>query len=86
MQNQIIESVHRSALPKHVREQFNETEYFRIIYEPDEDFNMPPEEDFKPEFIKLVEESKKDFKEGNCVHCKTKEESAALFKSLWNEE
>ena len=54
--------------------------------EPDEEANMPPEEDFTPKFIKAVEESEKNFKEGRYVHCKTKEESDAFFEALWNKE
>ena len=56
MQNQFTESVHRSVLPEHVRNKLKtNAEYFRIIYEPDEEANMPPEEDFTPEFIKAKE-------------------------------
>jgi len=82
MQNQIIESVHRSVLPRHVREKLREAEYVRIIYEPDEEANMPPEEDFKPEFIKLVKESEKDFQEGRYVSFETREEENKFFESL----
>jgi len=87
MQTQFTESVHRSVLPEHVRNKLKiDAEYFRVSYEVDEEANMPPEEDFTPEFIKAVAESEKDFREGRYIHCKTKEESKALFESLWNEE
>ena len=86
MQKQFIESIPRNSLPIHVRNKFVNTEYVRVIYEPDEEANMPPEEDFTDEFIKAVEKSEEDFKAGRYVECKTKEEFDVLFKSIWNEE
>ena len=48
--------------------------------------DMPPEDQIRPEFVKMVEESQKDIREGRFVVCKTKEESDALFDSIWNED
>ena len=37
MQKQFIESVPRNSLPIHIQNKFVNTEYIRVIYEPDED-------------------------------------------------
>ena len=83
MQTQFIESIHRSVLPEHVRNKLKiDAEYFRVIYEVDEEANLPPEEECAPEFIKAIEESEKDFRKGRYVSFKTREDEKKFFKSL----
>jgi len=86
MQNQFIESVPRSSLPTRIQNKLAETKYVRVIYEVDEESNMPPEKDIRPEFMKMLEESEKDIKDGDFVCCRTKKETDALFESIWNED
>ena len=85
MQNQTIaESVRRKDLPLHLQNKFN-TDFVRVIYKPDEDVNMPPEEDIKPEFIKAVQESERSVAKGEYFECEDIEDVKKLFRE-WREE
>ena len=84
MQKQFIESVPRNSLPIHIQNKFTNTEYIRVIYEPDEEANMPPEEDFSNKFVKAVKESEESYKRGDFVRCNTREDRLKLFKSWRN--
>jgi hypothetical protein len=64
-----------NATPSHTFRIVSETE---IEYD-DEGNPMPPEEDFRPEFVKEVEKRCKEYENGKFVRCKTKEEQDALF-------
>lgn len=69
----------------------NKTYEIKMREEPeeielDEETDMPPEDQIRPEFVKMVEESQKDIREGRFVTCKTEKESDALFDSIWNED
>ncbi len=43
---------------------------------------MPPEKDFRPEFIAEVEARRK----GKTISCNSREEREALFNKIWNED
>ena len=91
METSIMETlniVKGSDLPFHILKRLNATPYhtFRIIPETeieyDDDGNpMPPEENFKPEFVAKIEAQQ--YKKDEGVLCKTQEEQDALFDKIW---
>mmetsp|Transcript_15259 Transcript_15259/g.7410 ORF Transcript_15259/g.7410 Transcript_15259/m.7410 type:complete len:91 (+) Transcript_15259:39-311(+) len=87
MQKEIFsESVPKKSLPPHVQKKFPKAEFLRVQYEVDNEVEfdddgnpMPPVNAIRPEFIKMMQESEKDYKEGRYKHFETTEE---LFEHL----
>ena len=77
-------------LPFYILKQLNATPYhtFRITPETeieyDDDGNpMPPEKNFRPEFVAKIEEQQ--YNNDGDIICNTQEEQDALFAKTWEE-
>lgn len=57
-----------------------------IEKEQDEEDNYPSEEMIRDDFVKEMEQRRNQWKEGKGTLCKTKKESDAFFKKVWEDE
>jgi hypothetical protein len=81
-----LTNIKGSELPFYMLQKLNATPFhtFKITPETEVEYDennnpMPPEKNFKKEFIKMVEESKRDFEEGRYKKFASVEE---LFEEL----
>lgn len=85
-----IHNVKGSELSARLRKQANVTpdELLEITIDAEGDTGdglLPPEEDFRPEFIAKIKQSDEDVKAGRVKRCESFDELKADLNKIWNE-